>query len=806
MIGRIAGDVRQATRTIIAHPWFSLVIVLTLALGVGANAAIFSVVDALLLRPLPFRDPERLVHIGSVLGGDEGAVMFAEWRDVSGLTEVFEDVAAYTDLGQYNASGDGPPEELPSTITSHNLFHVLGSDLTVGRTWPAAYDSSRHFSLVISDGLWTRRFGRDPNVISRTMTLDGAEGYEIVGVAPPGLTFPSNSALFRSIGINPDPTFYTRRTTRYVWLVARLRGGVSYAQAQGALDRLAAQLERTYPASNTGIRFRLTPLRDLYVGGVRPYVLLLAGGVALVLLLACANVANLLLSRAIGRQRDLAVRSALGATRGDLVRQMSAEITVIAALGALAGVGVAAGALRLLTTVVDLRLPHWMAIGLDWRTMTFLGGAAATTAVLTGLLPAIRLSRPDIVTDLKESARGSTAGAQQRVRHALVVAEVAVATLLLVGAALMVQTVRHLQRVDLGFAAERGLTFRVELGWRAYDSLAKSERFYTTVLDRLASRAEVESVAFDSNLPLSGKPREPIRVVVAGQSSDEQNANPFVNAHWISPGLFSTMRMPIVAGRAFTDDDREHTAGVAIINQRMAERLFPGQSPLGRQLRAATSATSAWKTIVGVVGNVGHQDVTAGPALDMYLPYRQSNVSGVYFVVRGRSSTPHGVAPALSSIIWGIDPNQSFFDVRPLEDRVAAVVRHQRAVGWLFGAFAALALILAASGLYAVLSYAVSRQTRELAVRIALGAAQRNVVGLVLSRTLLLVLAGVGIGLLSAAAIARTIGGLLFGIAATDLRTFVAVPLLLAGVAVIAAYLPVRRATRVDPLIALRTE
>ena len=797
-------DLRQSLRGLAARPWLTVVIVLTLALGIGANAAVFSVIDALLLRPLPYQNPDRLVRIGSVLGGDEGAMTYPELRDVTGLIDVFEDVAAYTDQGQYNASGDGPPEELAATITTHNIFRVLGTAPVIGGTWPDGYDRSRHFSVVISDGLWTRRFGRDPHVRRRTMTLDGAEGYEIVGVAPPNLTFPTRSDLFRSIGIAADPAAYERRDRRYVWFVARMRRGVTYAQAQSALDRLAVQLERTYPASNTGIRFRLTPLRDLYVGNVRAYLLLLVGGVAFVLLLACANVANLLLSKAVGRQRDLAVRGALGASRADLVRQLLLEAVILAGAGAVAGIGVAAAVIRLLTTVVDLRLPAWMSVTLDWRVLIFLGAAATVAALAAGLLPAIRLSRPDLATDLKDSTRGSSAGAgHQRLRHALVAGEVAIAALLLVGAGLMLQTVWQLQRVNLGFEPDRLLTFRVELGWRAYDTIAKSANFYTKAIDGLLARGDVTSVGIDSNLPLSGKPRDPGQIVVAGQSAQEAADNPFVNAHWISPGVFGTLRVPLVSGRAFTDDDRDGTQNVAIVNRRFADRFFPGESPVGKQIRYNSSRD--WKTVVGVVGNVRHQDVTGGPGLDVYAPYRQANVSGVYVVVRTKAD-PRTLAPALSALVWGIDPNQSFFDVRTMEDRVATILWHQRAAGWLFAAFAVLALVLAASGLYAVLSYAVSQQTRELSVRIALGASRRDVIALVLSRTMLLVAGGLAAGLAGAVTIGHLIGGLLFGVAATDVWTFVAVPLLLAFVAAVAAYLPARRATRIDPLIALRSD
>jgi putative ABC transport system permease protein len=424
------------------------------------------------------------------------------------------------------------------------------------------------------------------------MTLDGAEGYEIVGVAPPNLNFPSRSDLFRSSGINANPASYESRDRRYLSLVARLQPRVSYAQAQDGLDRLASRLEREFPASNAGIRFRATPLRDLYVGNVRPYLLLLLGGVAFVLLLACTNVANLLLAKAIGRQRDLAVRSALGASRATLVSQMLLESSLLAGAGAIAGIGVAAAAIRLLTTVVDLRLPAWMTIGLDWRVLTALAAAAAIAALASGLLPALRLSRPELASDLKESARGASASAShQRVRQALVVGEVAIAALLLVGAGLMVQTVRQLQRVDLGFAPERVMTFRVELGWRAYDTLTKSVNFYTQTLDTLRRRGDVESVALDSNLPHSGKPRDPNQIVIEGQAADEFARNPFVNRHWISPGLFATLRVPLVAGRVFTDEctngDRGRRRAASSTSSARSSR--PSHRSLGRSSSTARS-------------------------------------------------------------------------------------------------------------------------------------------------------------------------------------------------------------------------
>jgi putative ABC transport system permease protein len=469
----MGGDLRYALRALAARPGFTLIIVLTLGLGIGANAAIFSVVDALLLRPFPFRDPDRLVRIVSTRGSEEGPLSVPEHDDLLALDQVFADVALYTDQGLYNASGFGAPEELPATITTHNLFRVLGVAPIVGAPFDGGADRSRRFELVISHGLWTRRFGQDPNIVGRTMTLDGAPGYTIHGVLPPGINFPSNADLFRSSGISADPKFYERRDVRQRLALARLRDGVTVDQAQAEVNRLAARLAHEFPASNAGIGFRVTPIRDLYVGHVRAYLWLLFAAVALVLVIACANVASLLLSRGLARDRELALRLALGAGRARLFRLALAESGLLALLGGVVGFGVAFGGIRLVTALVPAQLPPWMRIQIDEMTLAFLAGAALVTGLAAGLVPAMAFGDVRLSDALREGGRGSAGGRRhQRTRSVLVVAEVALAMVLLAGASLMLQSVRGLMRVDPGFDPANLLTFRVELGWRAYDSRA----------------------------------------------------------------------------------------------------------------------------------------------------------------------------------------------------------------------------------------------------------------------------------------------------------------------------------------------
>ena len=799
-------DLRGAIRLVRRNRGSSFIIVLTLGLAIGANAAIFSAVQALLLRPSPFEDPDRLVRIASVRGEEEGPLSVPELDDLKALP-IIADAAMYTDQGMYNASGFGTPEELPATITTHNLFRVLGVELLVGSTFPAHYDRSRQFGLVISHGLWTRRFGRDPNIVGRTMTLDGAPGYIIHGVLPAGFNFPSHSDLFRSSGIAADPKSYERRDLRSRLVLARLAPDVSVEQARSAVDTMARRLEREFPQTNAGLRFRVTPLREMYSGAIRPYVLLLFGAVALVLIVACANVANLLLSRAIARDREIAIRAALGASRGRLVRQLLVESLVLSALGGVAGWALAVAGVRVLTAMIPVQLPPWMQIEIDGRVGLFLAVVCAVTGLAAGIVPALRGGGADVHESLREGSRGSSSGARHhQLRNALVVAEVALALVLLVGAGLLMQSVAKLQRVDLGFDSDQLLTFRVELGWAAYGTLEKTTTFHRRVLERLRTLPGVRAVTFDTNLPMSGKPRDPQAVRLAGQSPDEEARNPYVNVHQIGPDYFATMGIPLRSGREFSDIDRKDTFQAAIVSQRFAERLWPGREPLGQRIQFAdTARPDVWYTIVGVSESVLHHELDGDAGPDVYLPFTQSSTAGPYYVLR-TANDPEGLANAATAIIGETDPNQSFLDVQTMDARLAGRMWQRRLAGALFASFAAVALILSAIGLYGVLSYLVTQQTREIGVRLALGAAPRNVMRMVVGRGLALAATGMVIGLVLALALARVVAGLLYEVSPADPLTFVAVTAGLLGIVALASYVPARRAMRVDPIVALRAE
>jgi putative ABC transport system permease protein len=803
----IIGDLRHALRTHARRPGFSMLVVLTLGLGVGANAAIFSAVDALLLREPPFEEPQRLLRITTVRGDEAGgALSVPELDDVMALP-VVEDAAMYTDQGMYNASGFGTPEELQATITTHNLFRVLGVQPLIGSTFPAGFDRTRNFGLVISHGLWVRKFGRDPHIVGRTMTLDGSPGYTIFGVMPPEFNFPSHSDLFRSSGISANQAYYQRRDARDRVVLARLKPGVTADQARSALDTLARRLEHEFPETNAGVRFEVTTLRDMYSATARPYVLLLFGAVVLVLAVACSNVANLLLSRAITRDRETALRAALGAGRWRAIRQSLAESLVLAFGGTLAGAALALAGVGALTRMVPVQLPPWMNVHLDDRATFVLAAAAVLSAVVTGLIPALRAPSRAPYAALKEGTRSSSEGAQHhRMRNLIVVGEVALALVLLVGAGLMLKSVWRLQQVDLGYQTSNTLTFRVELGWAAYGTLDKILGFHRLVLDRLRALPSVQAVTFDNNLPMSGKPRDPLAIRVAGQSHDEETRNPYVHGHLVGPDYFRVMGIPIRRGRGFDDRDRQDTTPVVVVSQRLADILWPGRDPIGQRLQPQnTEQPDSWQTVVGVAAPVLHHQLDGDPGFDMYRPFTQVSTAGPYYVIK-TAGAPLSIAAAATAIIGQTDRNQSFLDVQTYDTRVAHHIWQRRLAGALFASFAVLAIVLAAVGLYGVLSYIVSQQTREIGVRVALGATSAGIVGQVLGRGLKLTATGLALGMIAALGLARVIAGLLYDVSPADPATFIVVPVLLVLIAALACYVPARRATRVDPIVALRAD
>lgn len=802
-------DLRYGARMLIKKPGFTLVIVLTLALGIGANTAIFSFVNALLLRPLPYKDADRLVRVAAVRGNEEGRFSMLELKDMREQLSSFEQIGAYIPGAQYNYSGDGAPEEFSAILATREFFEVLGVPQLHGGVWPEEYDRERNFGVVLSHEVWQRRFGGDPNVLGRKITLDAAPFYTIYGVMPPQFNFPANTQLFRSIAISKFLPNYEQRDKRNVYAVARLKPGVTAEQARAELAVFSQRLAQTYPDLNQGLSFTLKPLRDFSVGDVRPYLWLLLAAVGFVLLIACTNVINLLLARSLAREREVAIRTALGAGRGRLIRQLLTESLLLAASGGLLGLAFAVGWVRLLKGLIRAELPTWIAIDLDWRVLVFTLVVSLITGLIAGLAPALQVSKPDLNELLKEGAKGSQGG-RQGLRKALIVAEVALALVLLVGAGLLVKSFQRLQQTDLGFNPDNLLTMRVALPWRKFNDEQAPERqrqFFKQLLERLAALPGAETSALTSNLPLASERQGgKLTFTVEGQSADEQQRNPFVNDIRVSPNYFQAMAIPLVAGRYLNDFDSATTERVGVISQRLAERLFPNQNPLGNRLKVGDLLSqSQWTTVVGVVRNVKHEEITGDGGMDLYVSYQQVGESNMYLLLRTKVP-PLTLADAATRAVWASDPEQSVFNVATMEARIADTVWQRRLSGTLFLVFAGLALALAAIGIYGVMSYAVSQRTREIGIRLAMGAQTRDVLKLVIGQGAKLIGIGLGLGLLVSLAGARLIASLLYQVSAFDALIYLFVLMVLGAVALVACWIPARRATKVDPMIALRQE
>jgi putative ABC transport system permease protein len=803
-------DLCYGARMLIKKPGFTFFVALTLALGIGANSAVFSFVNALLLRPLPYRDADRLVRIATLRGNEEGRLSMLELKDLREQTSIFDSIAPYRPGAQYNYSGDGAPEELAAVLVSRELFITLGVPLLHGGLWPESYDLERNFGVFLTYDLWKRRFGGDPNVLGRKITLDAAPFYVIHGITPPGFNFPGNVQLFRSIAINDQVPNYKDRDARNVYAVARLKPGVSFNQARAVVDAFSRRMAETYPNINTGLSFTIKPLRDFYFGDIRPYLWLLLAAVGFVLLIACTNVINLLLVRSLAREREIAVRTALGAGRSRLVRQLLTESLLLAGLGGLVGVAFAWGWVKLLRSLVRAEMPEWIVIDIDWRVLAFTMSVSILTGLIAGLAPALQASKPDLNELLKEGAKGSIGAARQQLRKALIVAEIALALVLLVGAGLIVRSFLRLQQTELGFRPDNLLTLRIALPWRKYDDPQAPERlrqFFQQLLERLAALPGVESAAMTSNLPLSSERQEgKLTFTIEGQSVEEQQRNPYINDLRISPNYFQTIGIRLTEGRFLSEFDTAESERVGVISERLAERAWPGQDPIGKRLKVGgVNSQAKWTTIVGVVGDVKHEEIAGDGGLDLYVSYRQVGDGNMYLLLRTKVA-PMTLAGAATRAVWAGDPEQSTFNIVTMDERIADTIWQRRLTGALFIGFAALALALASVGIYGVMSYAVRQRTREIGIRMAMGAQGRDVLKLVITQGMKLIGIGLGLGLAVALIAARLMTGFLYQVGAADPVTYLFVAALLTAVALLACYIPARRAMKVEPMTALRVE
>lgn len=800
-------DVRLALRSLLRRPGFSGAVIVTLAVALGSATAIFSLVHALILRPLPFQDADRLVVIEALVGSDEGRLALREYRDLARDSRMFEGWAAYY-RSQYNLTGGGRPEALTCTIGTSTLFDVLGVKPAHGDIWPATQDFTRQYQVVLSHRLWRQRFGSRPDVVGSTIVMDGGS-YRILGILPDGFDYPLQTDVFRAV------TDYNAPHVRRYSAVARLKVGVTLEQAQSELDTFARRFAQTYPETNAGVRLRATLLRDEYVGRARPYLWLLLGAVALLLVIACVNVTNLLLSHAIASSGDSAVRLALGAGRRHLVRQSLAEASLLAVAGVASGSAAAWCALRGLTTMVSADLPPWFQVEFDPTVLLFAIALTGVTAAAVAALPAVHASRTDVERVLRqESSRSAGSRSQQSARRLLLGGQAAFATILLVAAGLFAGALGELLRIDTGFDARGVLTFRVDPPYGRYPDTATTSEFYRRATETLALIPGVEAAGTNTFLPFSGLDVPSPRVAVEGRSFGRPEEEPFVNFQLVDTGYFRAMRIPVLRGRTFERTNDASSTPVAVVSARAAQRFWPDQDPVGRRIRinwnqqgvGSGANSDVWLTVIGVAGNVRFSGIDDDAGLDVYTPNTQLFAGDSYVVVR-TITDPVALRNQVRAAIDTVDREQSFFDVQTMRARVDGSIWQHRVATAVLTTFAVIALCLAVIGTYAVTAHAVASQRREIGIRLAVGSPGARIGWLVMRRWVSPIAAGIGIGVVGGFTLASTLAQVLGIVKVPDLMVPATFPLILAAGAVIACYLPVRRAVRRAQLVdALRAD
>ncbi|MGH9935376.1 MAG: ABC transporter permease [Blastocatellia bacterium] len=805
-MGSLLQDLRYGARMLVKKPGFTLIAILTLALGIGANTAIFSVVDALLLRPLLYHEPERLVMLAEKGRNGRRSTMsypnYGDWRE---RAQSFEGMASIRSQS-FNLTGVHRPAQLRGRTVNWNFFQLLGVQPRLGRlfvTEDDRYGAAR--TALLSNGLWKERFGGDTSVVGRKLLLDG-EPYEVIGVLPPGFEYFRADDLYAPIGLflSPQNSLTDRGTTRGLYAVARLKPGVTLEQASSEMAGIAAQLEREYPAVNSGRSAMAEPLQDVMSESVRQSLWVLLGSVGFILLIACVNVANLLLVRAADRQKEIALRLALGAGRGRIVRQLLSESLLIALLGGAFGVLVGYWMLDGLLALAPSNIPQLGRVGLNNTVLLFTLGVSVLTSALCGLLPAWQASRTDLQTTLKEGGRSAAGAGRDVTRKTLLVVEVSLALVLLVGAGLLVRSMARVLSVDPGFNPDNLLTMGISLPGEAYTA-PRRIAFYDDCLARISALPGVRSAALTLSLPINGSQWGSI-FIAADKPVPPRGQLPNTEMIPVSANYFETMGIRLLKGRVFTSADTADSAKVTVINETLARRIWPGEDPIGKRLKPGYPENQApWHEVVGVVSDVKLNGVERATPLEAYLPLAQGPWP-IFSVAVRTTGDPLPLAPAVARAIHSIDKDLPVFAIRSMDQLLGSSRSQRRLTLTLLGSFAALALLLAAVGIYGVISYSVRQRTHELGIRMALGAQRRDVLKLILTQGLKLALIGVAIGLLAAFALTRWMETLLFNVRPTDPLTFAAIAVVLLLLALLACWLPARRATKVDPMVALRVE
>jgi len=811
-------DIRFGLRTLIKNPTYTVVAIIALALGTGANSAIFSVVNAVLLRPLPYGEPDRVAMVFAnnlKLGDRKYGISVPDFQDYRDQNGVFEQMASFTYVDLILTSGD-VPQHSQGTMVSANFFDTLGVKAEAGRLFsPDDGKPGAERVVVLSNGLWKRSFGGEQHILNQTITLNGSS-FTVIGVAPADFQSPEKGDELwiimsfdggDAVRIPPNASAegLHNRALRFMKAVARLRPGVSIEKARDEMLSLATQFEQQYPTTNIGISLTIVPMAEEVVGDIKPALVRLLAAVGLVLLIACANVANLSLARAAARQKEIAIRLALGAGRLRLIRQLLTESILLGLIGGALGLALAFIGIKMLLAINPPNIPRLNEINIDGRVLGFTLVVSILTGIIFGLIPALQATKPDLNETLKsEGARGSTGGVQkQLVRSLLVISEVALTVILLIGAGLMIKSFLTLQKIQPGFNPDNVLTVQVNLPSSKYPTRPTMAAFYERVLKRIETLPGVEAVGASLVIPLMDR-KTSTRFTIDGRPAATPDEQMVANFRPISHDYLRAMGIPLLNGRTFTEQDRDQSPPVVIINDSIRRRFFPGQDPVGKRLTRVSDKLS--REIVGVVADAKEtdlKDVDPGPTL--YTPYQQTPYPFLGLAVR-TSANPESMTNAVRSAVLEIDSALPIYDVKTMRQRVDESVSQPRLYATLIGVFAGVALALAAVGIYGVLNYSVSQRRQEIGIRMALGAQSGHILKMIVGQGMTMALIGLGIGVVLAYFLTRYLAGLLFGVGVNDLTIFIGIPLLLALVALMSSYFPARRATKVEPMIALRAE
>ena len=801
-------DIRFAIRTLVKSPAFTITAVLCLALGIGVNATIFSCVRAMLLRPFPYRDPDALVAIGesnTPRGWHMNTVSYPNFRSWQADNRSISSVGIYTGTS-YNLASDGGAQYVSGGNVSWTMFRTLGVAPALGRDFREEEDRVGSPNVIIlSDQLWRDRFAGRKDAIGKEILVDGVKN-TIIGVMPPDFEFPNSALAWTTMQMDP-----MQARGNHSWqVIGRLKAGVTIDQARVDLNQIAATLEKQYPQSNTGWGVDVQTLRDFQVGNIRPVLLIMMASVGFVLLIACANVANLLLARASARSKEMAVRVALGAESWRVMRQLLTESVLVALAGATLGIAFAYALLQWIKASLLNGIPFWMRFTIDGEVLLFTVTVAVVTGLLFGIVPALQSSNPNLNETLRDSgARGASAGrSRQRLRSSLVVGEVALSLVLLVGAALLIRSFLGLQNIRPGFDADGLLTMRVNLTGPRYDSSFKRFAFWDRFLVDLNQRPGVVSAGITNNIPLGGSNNNSFFTIEDQPTLLGQE--PLLEIRWVSPRYLETMHIPLRRGRMFTQQewaDSGVTGRVAVVNEYMANKFWPKGDAIGKRFKfgTATDTSTRWITIIGVAADIKHRQLTSTPDLQGYMPYRQSGWTSAAIVVRAQGD-PARITNTVLAALKQADPLLPAYRIMSMDASITRSYWQQALYGKLFGVFAAIAVVLAAIGVYGVISYAVSQRAQEIGVRVALGAQRGDVLRLIVGHGALLGGLGVLIGLAGGLGVTRFLRTLLYGISPFDPISFAGVAVLLTSIALVASYIPARRAAKVDPVEALRFE